>query len=105
MATTIHAAARFEERVKHREASGMSTREAVNLTSVEDREGAEAYRLHGLSLDALPTSTSEPIISLSVKAGETFDELCERTARERQIPLRDAIRLVGIARRDLAESR
>jgi hypothetical protein len=75
---------------------------AIAIASNEDEAGAVAYRLAGLSADA---STIQPVISLSARAGETFDAVCERVASERGISLREAIHVVGEARPELASAR
>ena len=54
------------------------------------------------AVDAAPTS---PVLSLSARPGESFDALAQQIARDRGIPLREAIHQAGLARPDLAASR
>ena len=97
---TIKAATRFAEVVKQRG----GTAGAILLASNEDPDGAEAYRLVGLGITPLPEA--EPVVSLSVKPGaESFDQLAQRYAAEKNVPLREAVHEVGRLRPDLAEAR
>jgi hypothetical protein len=102
MSDVISAAANFGNRVKALVASGRHVREAIDLASAEDKAGAHAYRLAHLGS---VTPTPEPVISLSVRPGESFDELVTRYASEKGVPLRRAISEVGLALPDLARAR
>jgi hypothetical protein len=97
------AAARFERRVNELFTGGRTLRDALDLAQVQDEEGAEAYRLAGLGSEMTPEHA--PIVSLSSRTGEGFDQLAERYAVENRVSLREAIHAVGVARPDLAEAR
>jgi hypothetical protein len=67
-------------------------------------EEADAYRLSGIGAE----TTDEPkptALNLSVRSGETFDQLAMRYAAEKNIPLRQAVHEVGKARPELAATR
>lgn len=97
------AAARFEKSVNDRVAGGQSPRDAISLAQDQDEAGAKAYLLRGTGTEVTPEP--ETVVSLTARDGEGFDELCTRYASERNVPLRDAIHAVGVARPDLAEAR
>ena len=96
------AAERFESRVNTLITGGRSARDAFDLAQVQDPTGAEGYRLRGTGAETTPEP--EAVVSLSVRAGETFDQLAARIARERGVALRDAVHIAGAARPDLAEA-
>jgi phage I-like protein len=79
-------------------------RDAINLATAEDGAGAAAYRLAGLGADEAAAAEATPL-SLSVRAGETFDELAMRYATEKSVSLRQAVHEVSKARPDLAAAR
>jgi hypothetical protein len=76
---------------------------AFHLAQDEDEDGATAYRIAGLGTSR--ESEPEPLLSLSVRAGETFDVLVRRYAAENNVPLRQAVHEVGRLRPDLAATR
>ena len=65
----------------------------------------EAYRLAGIGIEQLEPAPASAPISLSVREGETFDDVAHRYAEEHGVPLRQAVREVGKARPDLAAVR
>ncbi len=96
-------AAQFSARVaQHFKNTGDWTK-AFSLAQHEDATGAAAYRLTGIGAEP-GTDTPAPI-SLSVRTGESFDDLVSRYAAERRVPLRVAAHEVGRARPDLAAAR
>jgi hypothetical protein len=106
MSDMIEAAARFEAAVKRHEGTGLSARDAFDLAQMQDRAGAEAYRLAGVNADVAAAEPA-PVLSLSGGIGETesFHSIAQRYAEEYKVQLRDAIRIVGAARPDLAAAR
>jgi hypothetical protein len=80
-------------------------RDAISLATVQDTEGAEAYRLAGIGAKVVQEELARGAVSLSVVKGESFDALAMRYAVERGISLRAAIHEVGKARPDLALAR
>jgi hypothetical protein len=52
-----------------------------------------------------PLAPEQPVISLSAKPGESFDQRVERYATEKGCSLRQAIHDVGLALPHLAEAR
>ncbi len=95
------AAQRFEQHVTRLIAGGAPARTAFDLAQRVDAAGAEAYRLAGTGVEAMPEPEPAAVVSLSSRDGEDFDALTMRIAAERNIPLRDAARAVSIARPDL----
>jgi hypothetical protein len=99
-----HNAAAFAARVKAL-SKDHPLRYAISLATSQDAEGADAYRLAGIGVqrvEAAPTPTS---VNLSVREGETFDDLAMRYANEHGVALRQAVHEVGKARPDLAAAR
>lgn len=97
-------AAGFAERVTPL-SRGRTLRDAINLATTQDAEGAGAYRAAGVGADTLDAEDGTSVLSLSVRPNETFDQLAQRYASEKNVNLRDAIREVGKARPDLAAAR
>jgi hypothetical protein len=83
--------------------NGRTLRDAINLATTEDAEGAEAYRLAGIGAE--PVAEAPAPISLSARTGESFDDLAHRYANEHGVSLRQAVHEVGKARPDLAAAR
>lgn len=79
-------------------------RDAIILATAQDAEGAEAYRLHGVGAEA-GEEAAAPVLNLSARSGESFDQLAQRYALEKGVSLRQAIHDVGKARPDLAAAR
>lgn len=78
------------------------TADVLSLSREYTEEG-EAYRLAsggGKSVEATPAT-----ISLSAQTNESFDDLVNRYANEKRVPLRVAAHEVGRARPDLAAAR
>jgi hypothetical protein len=71
----------------------------------QDPDGAESYRLAGLGAEVDTELQPAPMLSLSVRPGESFDSLVARYSSEKNVSLREAIREVGKARPDLAAAR
>ena len=82
-----------------------TVRAAISLATTQDAEGAEAYRLAGIGVRMADEAPALAHISLSARAGESFDALAMRYAVEKGISLREAVREVGKARPDLAAAR
>jgi hypothetical protein len=80
-------------------------RDAISLATMQDAEGAEAYRLAGISAEPVPATPASASIDLSVREGETFDNAVMRYANEHGVSLRQAVHEVGKARPDLAAAR
>jgi hypothetical protein len=97
-------AASFAQRVTDL-SKGRTMREAFDLAQDADAEGAEAYRLVGVGAEIDPEATPSPVLSLSARPDETFDELVMRFADEKHVPLRDAAHAVAVARPDLVAAR
>ncbi len=100
---TLAPAMRFANRVNTLMAAGQNSRDAVSLAQRDDEAGAYAYRLEGVGATEVPAVA--PVVSLSVKTGESFDEVATRYAAEHKVPLRQAITEVGRMRPDLALAR
>ena len=83
--------------------NGRTLRDAISLATTQDAEGAAAYRLAGIGAE--PVSNAPAPISLSARAGESFDALALRYANERGVSLRQAVHEVSKARPDLAAAR
>jgi hypothetical protein len=99
----LHAEAdRFEMAVNARIAKGERPDDALLGEAADDPVRAEIYRR---SKTGSPVFTSSPVISLSVRSGENFDQLAERYATENKCSLRQAIHDVGRAFPQLAEAR
>jgi hypothetical protein len=97
-------AAAFAAAVKQYEANGLSSRDALQLAQHQDEAGAMAYRLSGISTEAAEEAAA-PVLNLSARSGESFDQLAQRYALEQGVSLRQAIHEVGKARPDLAAAR
>jgi phage I-like protein len=83
--------------------NGRTLRDAISLATTQDAEGAIAYRLAGIGAE--PANDTPTPISLSARAGESFDALALRYANEQGVSLRQAVHEVGKARPDLAAVR
>ena len=95
-------AAQFSARVAAL-SNGRTLRDAISLATVQDAEGAEAYRLAGIGAE--PVNDAPAPISLSARTGESFDDMALRYANEKGVSLRVAVHEVGKARPDLAAAR
>ncbi len=82
-----------------------SLRDALNLASTQDPDGAAAYRLAGVGAEQVEELAHPAAISLTAKAGEDFDALVLRYAHERGVSLRQAVHAVGVAHPDRAAAR
>jgi hypothetical protein len=98
-------AGRFALNVKQRFEECRDWLKAFELEAAVNPDGAECYRRAGVSAIEPESTEPLPVLSLSVRVGETFDELATRYAVERNVPLREAIRTVGLARPELAAAR
>lgn len=97
-------AASFEARVAQHFTNTRDWTKAFNLAQIEDRIGAESYRARGVGATAARAQPAT-VVSLSVHAGETFDDAVTRYSREKGVSLRVAAHEVGKARPDLAAAR
>ena len=97
-------AERFEARVTQLSKGTKSWAHAFHLAQQEDEAGAMAYRLAGISAKAVEDAAI-PAFNLSVRSGESFDQVAQRYAAEKGVSLRQAIHDVGRARPDLASAR
>jgi hypothetical protein len=97
-------AAQFSARVEQHFKNTGNWAQAFHLAQDEDEAGAMAYRLAGISTEAVE-EVAGPVLSLSAHSGETFDQLAQRYALEKGVSLREAIHEVGKARPDLAAAR
>lgn len=97
-------AAAFAERVTTL-SKGRSLRDAINLATTQDAEGAAAYRAVGVGVDTSDTEGGAAVVSLSVRPNESFDALASRYATEHGVSLRQAVHEVGMARPDMAAAR
>jgi hypothetical protein len=79
--------------------------QAFHLAQGEDVAGALAYRLHGVGTEAVEEEAVAPVLNLSTRSGESFDQMAQRYALEKGVSLRQAIHEVGKARPDLAAAR
>lgn len=95
-------AAAFAERVTTL-SNGRTLRDAINLATAQDAEGAEAYRLAGIGAE--PVSHATAPINLSARPGESFDDLVVRYQHEHGVSARTAAHAVAVARPDLAAAR
>jgi hypothetical protein len=103
---TISAARAFEQRViTLSKQPGRSVREAMTLAASLDAAGAQAYRRVGITTDLEAVAVEAPVLSLSIRQGESFDAVCLRYSNEQGVPLREAIRAVSAARPDLLDAR
>jgi hypothetical protein len=82
---------------------GRALRDAINLATTQDAEGAEAYRLAGIGAE--PADAAPVPMCLSARTGESFDALALRYASEHGVSLRQAAHEVGKARPDMAAAR
>jgi phage I-like protein len=100
-------AAAFAARVAEL-SKGCTLRDAISLATTQDAEGAEAYRLAGIGAEQVEAAPAPASINLSVREGETFDEVAMRYYREHRgqgVTIREAVRAVSLARPDLAAAR
>ncbi len=97
-------AAQFARRVAQKFALVRDWATAFTLAQDEDESGAEAYRRAGIGADTLEPEPP-PVLSLSARPNESFDDLATRYAIEKGVSLREAVREVGRARPDLAAGR
>jgi hypothetical protein len=97
-------AAAFAARVMEL-ARGRTLRDAISLATTQDAEGAEGYRALGVGATVGTATEPAPVLSLSARSGESFDDLVSRYANEKGVPLRVAAHEVGRSRPDLAASR
>ena len=96
-------AAQFSARVAQHFNHTRDWTKAFTLAQDEDEVGATAYRLTGVGTE--PVDETRAPISLSVRAGESFDALALRYATEHGVSLRQAVHEVGKARPDMAATR
>lgn len=97
-------AAQFSARVAQHFKHTGNWATAFHLAQGEDEAGAMAYRLNGISTEAVE-ETAPPVLNLSARTGESFDQLAQRCALEKGVSLRQAVHEVGKARPDLAAAR
>jgi len=102
--TTEQKAAAFAARVAELSKS-CTLRDAISLATMQDAEGAEAYRLAGIGAEQVEAAPAPASINLSAREGETFDALAMRYAHEHGVSLRQAVHAVSKARPDLAAAR
>lgn len=105
--TTEQKAAAFAARVAEL-SKGCTLRDAISLATTQDAEGAEAYRLAGIGAEQVEAAPAPASINLSVREGETFDDVAMRYYREHRgqgVTIREAVRAVSLARPDLAATR
>ena len=98
-------AAQFSARVtQHFKNTGDWTK-AFDLAQREDSAGAEAYRLAGGGGQRVEATPAPTAINLSVREGDTFDDVAQRYANEHGVTLRQAVHAVSKAHPDLAAAR
>ncbi len=104
MKDTIALSTQFDGRVRVLSAEhGFA--DAVKLAARELPEAAAAWRASGMERVEEAAPTPPQPISLRARAGETFDTLCQRHARETGLSLRAAIHAVSMAHPELAAAR
>jgi hypothetical protein len=91
----------FELAEALRREQGIDWAEATLLAGEQRPDLVEAGRPQEVGATLAP----EPVVSLSVKAGETFDDVVERVRGERALGYREATLEVSRLRPDLAAAR